>query len=115
AGKFKILLKGDLNARTSSNTPSANDPVRISKDDKPMSGRGRFLFRLCNDYDLVFISGAQCFGPSSGEFTSFQGSHRTVIDYAICSRSLLPQIRSFKVEPQIKGFDHAALVLEIEV
>ncbi|KAJ7749746.1 hypothetical protein B0H16DRAFT_1725013 [Mycena metata] len=115
AGNFQILLKGDLNARTSSNTPSANDPPRTSKDDKPRSPRSRFLFRLCNDYDLVFISGADCFGPASGEYTSFQGSRTTVIDYAICSRSLFSKIRSFKVEPQVKGFDHAALVLQLEV
>ncbi|KAJ7466476.1 hypothetical protein FB451DRAFT_1402208 [Mycena latifolia] len=92
-----------------------HDPPRPSKDDKPVSTRGRFLFKLCNDYDLVFISGAECFGPGSGEYTSFQGSRQTVIDYAICSPSLFPKVRSFTVEPRIHGYDHAALATQLEV
>ncbi|KAJ6613856.1 hypothetical protein B0H10DRAFT_1951124 [Mycena sp. CBHHK59/15] len=115
AGGFRILIAGDLNARTGSQTPSARDPPRASKDEKPPSSRGRFLFKLCNDYDLVFVSGAECFGPSSGDFTSFQGSRSTVIDYVICSRSLFPAIRSFAVEPREPGFDHAALVVRLEI
>ncbi|KAJ7026212.1 hypothetical protein C8F04DRAFT_1268385 [Mycena alexandri] len=82
AGNFEILLKGDLNARTGSNTPSANDPIRRSKDNT-ISTRGGYLFRLCNDCDLVFISRAECFGPNGGDYTSFQGSRQTVIDYPI--------------------------------
>jgi ribonuclease HI/exonuclease III len=115
AGGFRILIAGDLNARTGSQTPSAYDPPRVSKDEKPPSSRGRFLLKLCNDYDLVFVSGAECFGPSSGDFTSFQGSRSTVIDYVICSRALFSAIRSFAVEPREPGFDHAALVVQLEI
>ncbi|KAJ6597844.1 hypothetical protein B0H10DRAFT_1827009 [Mycena sp. CBHHK59/15] len=67
------------------------------------------------DYDLVFVSGAECFGPASGEYTSFQGSRSTVIDYAICSRTLFPQIHAFAVEPRVPGFDNAALILQLKV
>lgn len=98
-----------------SSTPSIQDPPRNSKDTKPPSTRGRFLFRLCNDYDLVFVSGAERFGPSSGEYTSFQGTRNTVIDYVICSRTLFPDIKAFKVEPRIPGFDHAPLVLQLRI
>jgi hypothetical protein len=110
-----MLLLGDLNGRTGSQTPSVHDPFRVSKDINFLSARGNFLFRLCVDYDMVFISGAACFGPASGAYTSFQGARKTVIDYAICSRTLFPKVQSFKVEPQVPGFDHAPLILELEV
>ncbi|KAK6988377.1 hypothetical protein R3P38DRAFT_3444099, partial [Favolaschia claudopus] len=58
AGGFRIIIMGDLNARTASEMPSVYDPVRISKDNKSVSPRGRFLFRLCVDYDLVLANGA---------------------------------------------------------
>jgi hypothetical protein len=35
AGAFEILVFGDLNARTGSQTLSVHDPFRVSKDDKP--------------------------------------------------------------------------------
>ncbi|KAJ7601400.1 hypothetical protein DFH06DRAFT_1408221, partial [Mycena polygramma] len=115
AGGFKIILIGDLNARTASQTPSVHDPPRQSKDSKPPSSRGRFLFKICTDYDLVILNGVESLGANSGEFTSFQGTHKTVIDYAICSRSLFPNVVSFNVEPRIEGYDHAALILEVEI
>lgn len=46
---------------------------------------------------------------------SFQGSQRTVIDYAICSHSLFPSVHSFKFEPRIGDHDHAAIVVQLEV
>jgi ribonuclease HI len=54
-------------------------------------------------------------GINSGEFTSFQGYRKTVINYAICSRSLFPKIVSFNVELQIDDYDHTALPLEVEI
>jgi energy-converting hydrogenase Eha subunit E len=71
AGAFHILIMGELNARTGSQTPSVHDPVRHSLDEKPPSTRGRFLFKLCTDYNLMSINGVERFGPNSGEFTSF--------------------------------------------
>ncbi|KAJ7734715.1 hypothetical protein B0H14DRAFT_3517064 [Mycena olivaceomarginata] len=112
AGSFEILIMGDLNGRTGSQTPSVHDPFRISKDINFVSTRGKFLFKLCNDFDLVFVSDAACFNPAGGEYTSFQGTRKTVIDYAICSRSLFPKVKAFKVEPPVPGFDHAELILE---
>ncbi|KAJ7790761.1 hypothetical protein B0H14DRAFT_2313108, partial [Mycena olivaceomarginata] len=115
AGRFQILLMGDLNGRTNSRTGSANDPLRKSMDDKPTSTRGRFLLKLCADYDLVILNGDKHFVPNSGAFTWFQGEHRTVIDYAICSRSLYPNVSAFNVIPLESGFDHAALAVQLEV
>ncbi|KAJ6571209.1 hypothetical protein B0H19DRAFT_1064326 [Mycena capillaripes] len=58
AGGFRLLISGDLNAPTRQHTPSVHDPPRSSKDNKLSSPKSK----LCNDYDLVFISGADCFG-----------------------------------------------------
>ncbi|KAJ7101768.1 hypothetical protein C8R44DRAFT_747209 [Mycena epipterygia] len=46
AGHYEILIFGDLNARTGSQTPSVHDSFRVSKDTKPPSARGKFLFHL---------------------------------------------------------------------
>ncbi|KAJ7843890.1 hypothetical protein B0H14DRAFT_2248459, partial [Mycena olivaceomarginata] len=73
----------DLNGRTNSRTASVHDPPRHSMDDKPISTRGRFLLKLCADYNLVILNGDERFGSNSGAFTSFQGTRKTVIDYAI--------------------------------
>ncbi|KAJ7466549.1 hypothetical protein FB451DRAFT_951940, partial [Mycena latifolia] len=114
AGGFQILTTGDLNARTASRTASVHDPVR-KLDDKALTTRGKFLFKVCTDYDLIILNGVERFGPISGQFTSFQGSRKTVIDYALCSKSLYPKITAFSVEPRIKDFDHAALTLQVEI
>ncbi|KAJ7933232.1 hypothetical protein B0H13DRAFT_2306911 [Mycena leptocephala] len=66
-------------------------------------------------YDLMILNGVERFGPNSGGFTSFQGTRKTVIDYVICSKSLYPKITAFKVLPRKADFDHAALVVQLEV
>ncbi|KAF8168646.1 hypothetical protein K438DRAFT_1774703 [Mycena galopus ATCC 62051] len=63
-------------------TASALDPTRRSMDDKPISARGRFTFKLCRDYGLLIVKGVERFGPNSGACTSFQGERKTVIDHA---------------------------------
>ncbi|KAJ7737997.1 hypothetical protein B0H16DRAFT_1214409, partial [Mycena metata] len=115
AGNFQILMLGDLNGRTNSRTPSVHDPPRQSLDDKPVSTRGRFLFKLCADYNLMIVNGVQRFGPNSGAFTSYQGTRRTVIDYVICSKSLYSKITAFSVLPLEADYDHCALTVQLEV
>jgi hypothetical protein len=84
-------------------------------DDKEVSSRGRFLLKLCADYDLMIINGVERFGPNSGAFTSFQAERKTVIDYVICSKSLYPKITAFNVLPREPTFYHAALTIELEI
>ncbi|KAJ7672176.1 hypothetical protein DFH06DRAFT_979714, partial [Mycena polygramma] len=67
---------------------------------------------------MVFVSGADSFGPDSGKYTSFQGKivvRRTVIDYVACSRELFSQVKSFAVADRVPGYDHAALKVQLEV
>ncbi|KAJ7764211.1 cytochrome P450 [Mycena metata] len=76
------------------------------------------LMPVMSNGQKVFISGADSFGPASGDFTSFQGKHtvrKTVIDYAVCSRELFAKSKSFNVQDQVQGYDHAALTLNIEL
>ncbi|KAJ7820692.1 hypothetical protein B0H13DRAFT_2377717 [Mycena leptocephala] len=53
-------------------------------------------------------------GPDSGKFTSSQGIHKTVIDYAACSRNLFSSIKTFSVADGM-GYDHAALIVNLEI
>jgi hypothetical protein len=115
AGRFQILIMGDLNSRTKSQTASVYDPPRRSMDDKPVSTRGRFLFKLCADYNLMILNGIERFGPNSGAFTSFQGARKTDIDYVICSKSLYPKITAFNVLPREPQFDHAAITVQLKI
>ncbi|KAF8188562.1 hypothetical protein K438DRAFT_1764309 [Mycena galopus ATCC 62051] len=82
---------------------------------KKESTHGKWLCEVFGDYNIVFVSGAVCFGPSSGKITSFQGIHRTVIDYVACSRALFSEIVSFTVADQVEGYDHAALAVSIKL
>ncbi|KAF5374013.1 hypothetical protein D9615_009920 [Tricholomella constricta] len=109
---FRIILMGDLNARTASLTAYPLDPQRSSKD-KTVSTRGRWLCRTLADNDLAIVNGVVRFGNNSGDFTSFQGTRRTVIDYAAVSNSLWPSVTSFTVCPREDGYDHAALCINV--
>ncbi|KAJ7485568.1 hypothetical protein FB451DRAFT_1027873, partial [Mycena latifolia] len=111
---FLIIVMGDLNARTASSKASPLDPERASKDEKE-STRGRWLARMCKDYNIMFVSGTARFGPESGNFTSFQGSRETVIDYMLCSRPLFESVEWFRVGDRVEKFDHAPLSTEINV
>jgi hypothetical protein len=77
--------------------------------------RGRWVCKLLKDYNAIFISGAECFGPDSGKFTSFQGIRKTVIDYAACSRNLFSSIKTFAVADRIPEYYHAQLLVSLEV
>ncbi|KAJ6612807.1 hypothetical protein B0H10DRAFT_1952050 [Mycena sp. CBHHK59/15] len=115
---FLIALLGDLNARTAELLANMLDAARTSMDKESGSNpstRGRWLCRTFDDYKMAFVSGAQKFGPNSGRYTSFQGSRQTVIDYAVCSNALFPDIASFWVDDKLDGYDHAALTLNLKV
>ncbi|KAJ6450876.1 hypothetical protein C8R45DRAFT_946489 [Mycena sanguinolenta] len=113
-----VMILGDLNARTAALLAKFLDPPRTSMDTGRVTARGKWLCEVFKHYSVVFISGAQIFGPNGGKFTSFQGKTevcRTVIDYAACSRELFSSIRSFTVAGQVQGYDHAALIVEVQL
>ncbi|KAJ7089402.1 hypothetical protein C8R44DRAFT_892360 [Mycena epipterygia] len=111
---------GDLNARIAALKASERNPPRTPIDKGNSTSLGRWLCKVFEDYDIVFVSGADCFGPDSGKYTSSQGKTleamcRTVIDYAACSHSLFPRVNSFTVADQVPGYDHAAITLRLKV
>ncbi|KAJ7755557.1 hypothetical protein B0H16DRAFT_1886343 [Mycena metata] len=73
--------------------------------DKTFTSRGKWLCGVFNDYNIVFVSGVDAFGPESGNFTSFQAY----------SRSLFSHIKSFSVANRVDGYDHAALTVQLEL
>ncbi|KAJ7712283.1 hypothetical protein B0H16DRAFT_1479531 [Mycena metata] len=109
-----VVVLGDLNARVAALLAKFLDPSRTSLD-KTITSRETWLCGIFNDYDIVFVSGADIFGPGSGNYTSFQGTRRTVIDYVACSRALFSHVKSFTVEDRVKGYDHAALTVQLEL
>ncbi|KAJ7101946.1 hypothetical protein C8R44DRAFT_859155 [Mycena epipterygia] len=113
---FEVSVHGDLNARTRSELAYPTDPPRRSLNTANPSTRGKWLCKMFGDYGIAFISGAICFGPQCGNFTSFQGKkeetmRKTVIDYVACSRWKLEKIVSFVVCARVEGYDHAATTL----
>ena len=114
---YHVALFGDLDARTVSRTAHPDDSPRTSMGKGNLTARGRWLCEIFEAYDLVFVGGAQQFGLDSGKFTSFQGKtavHKTVIDYAVCSRDILPKFKSFGVADRELGYHHAAISLCLE-
>jgi hypothetical protein len=72
AGSFCVLLIDDLNARPGSFTPSSTTLLENRRIlNRLQLGAGMYLIRLCTDYDLVCIGGAEFFGSAGGNFTSF--------------------------------------------
>jgi hypothetical protein len=91
------------------------DPARTSMDKGKVTARGTWLCDVFKDYNIFFVSGAEIFGPSGGKFTSFQGIRKTVIDYVAYSREFFSQIKLFTVADQVQGYDHAALIVNLEI
>ncbi|KAF5378897.1 hypothetical protein D9615_006858 [Tricholomella constricta] len=110
--EFHIILMGDLNARTASLIAYPLDPPRLSKDNT-VSTRGRWLCRTLADNDMAIVNGIAKFGDNGGDYTSFQGTRRTVIDYAAVSNVMWASVTSFSVCTREDGYDHAALTLDI--
>ncbi|KAJ7019132.1 hypothetical protein C8F04DRAFT_1198068 [Mycena alexandri] len=109
-----VIVLGDLNARIAALLAKYLDPSCTSMD-KTVTSRGTWLCGVFNDYNIVFVSSADVFGPGSGKYTSFQGTRRTVIDYVACSRPLFSHIKSFNVADRVNGYDHAALTVQLEL
>ena len=127
----KILICGDINARTGNNEPDfiLNDDssyiplsenylqdnsleCRISQD-KVIDARGRDLLDLCVESQMRILNG-RTFGDTQGMFTSYKYNGSSVVDYMITSESLLSQILYFNVslnKPRLS--DHSKISCKI--
>ncbi|PBK58347.1 hypothetical protein ARMSODRAFT_1028332 [Armillaria solidipes] len=112
---FNIIILGDLNARTGNRRVSPTHPVRISVD-KKVSTQGCWLLQLLKDTDMVLLNGIIPLSPSSARSTSFQGTRRTVIDYAACSWNIYDRVLSMEIKKRMRQYsDHARLVLTVQM
>ena len=93
-----MIIQGDLNARTAVERDCVeNDKYRArSSQDKVLDAKGKELLDLCKSNELCIINGRKT-GDIIGNFTSFQPTGNSVIDYGIVSQSLFDSVCSFKV------------------
>lgn len=132
-GELPFLVCGDLNSRTASEQAGISDPIdnihemtektdthpandvntqRSSRDLKK-NVFGRFLLRVCEEFDLCILNGIHSCGFSEDfTYTSHNGS--SVIDYFIVSRVLLPRCVNVDVVPMIES-KHAIVELVLSV
>jgi hypothetical protein len=96
-----VLLLTDVNSRTGSSQVESQQRTfaRISSDPEAKTNtRGRTILDECDAYGLVILNGTLLETASPGRFTSWQPGGSSVIDYAIASKSLLPQIQKLHIE-----------------
>jgi hypothetical protein len=109
----KILLVGDLNARTANSVDfiqndEAPDDLsdiyfedkeileRTSMDTSTPCSRGRKLIDLCIAARLRILNG-RTLGDSQGQYTCHKYSGSSVVDYAITSEEMLNRLLYFKI------------------
>ena len=123
--EYKIVLIGDLNARTGQLQEYAEieesryDNVREgavaltarNNQDKGVNRAGRKLINLCNVTTLVIVNG-RTNGDRDGKFTYVSEQGCSVIDYCLCSTETLEYISSFKIEDLVEC-KHQPLVLKL--
>ena len=102
-----VLLMGDLNGRVGKEmdfiqsdsdkhlpidnyTLDNTIPLRNSQD-RTLDDRGRHIIDICITSQMRILNG-RTLGDSFGKFTSHQYNGSTVIDYAICTENMLPDI-----------------------
>lgn len=132
--KGKIILAGDLNARTSTDPDFTqydselpddleNDyiidsilPARHSLDGKKSTcARGKALLELCISSRMRILNG-RTFGDLNGNLTCYETNGSSLVDYVITSEELLPCIPYFCVHDLSATLsDHCALSFKINI
>ena len=113
----EVLLVGDFNARTTNNQASIlcckedNNPiwlteeenpqwVRCSKDDKVSNHFGEELLTLCGAFNLIICNRLDRW-KRSGNFTCNTYNGASVVDYVMCSQSLIEKIDEVSIGEHI--------------
>lgn len=125
--KGHVVALGDFNARTANEQDfhynvqnlSPNDdtiatlPKRKSRD----TGHNTFgekLLKICNATGMIILNG-RTRGDQLGNFTSFQSSGCSVVDYIICSDDIISKVDHMLVSAPTKFSDHAMLFLLLNI
>ena len=128
----KIILCGDLNARTSIEpdyivnnknpldlasahfSPDTDTSIhkftRCSRDQAipNCNSNGKQLINLCKEFDLRILNG-RCLGDSMGQYTCFNWNGCSVVDYCVASDELLNDVLSFQVMPLTELSKHCLI------
>lgn len=107
----KLLLVGDLNARTGSEqSTNIYDSVRTSKD-MILNSNGKKLLELCNDFQLEILNG-NIEGDFEGNFTYIRSEGCSVIDYALSGYNVKTLVQKLEVRSELYS-DHFPLAVQL--
>ena len=134
-----VSIMGDLNGKTGvcedfiRDSTDEHSPINMTMYNKnptnafPLSRQnvdtniideqGRLILDLCKSSDLRILNG-RITGDQRGNFTRYPSNlsdKPSVIDYALCSESMIGQVKSFTVLPFSGISDHCCISLNIEV
>ena len=129
------LVMGDLNGRTQVAEDFVRDALdehspinlpfyirdsvlkRENSDTHTIDKQGKIILDLCKTHSMRILNG-RLKGDMTGTFTRYPKNQRenpSVIDYALCGESLLPNISSFTVLPFTELSDHCCIAMNIKI
>ncbi|VDB97613.1 unnamed protein product [Peniophora sp. CBMAI 1063] len=108
----RMLLVGDLNARTASSQPQPDCPTRLSFD-SVTTARGTELIDVLRATDTYILNGCEDLGQESGAYTSFNSDtsdvRHSVVDYLIANNLAAPYVLDLEILPRLGKSDHAPM------
>ncbi len=130
----KIVLCGDLNARTSTlpdfDTSDKSDtciplpnyfnsdsetplPIRHNRD-IIVNNYGKWLLENCISNDIMLVNG-RFPGDKLGNYTCIKSNGSSVVDYNIISKDLSSAVNTFRVLPLTEYSDHCPISLSMSI
>ena len=122
--KGNVIICGDFNARSGTLSDLIvvdeifqhydldNSPNERYSMDKKIDKSGRRLIEVCTENNLHILNG-RTLGDLQGRYTSFQHQGCSVVDYFICSQSVLKNIMYMRVKNLTIHSDHCPLEVDI--
>ena len=128
--KGKIMLLGDLNARTG----KSNDYITADGNhflcsgileeqaafaetrnnlDNNINNHGKFILEICKNFDIRILNG-RFRGDSLGNFTYHGRNGNSTIDYIFCDQMLFNNVEYFIVKQPTYLSDHSQIVVWIK-
>lgn len=109
----KIIIGGDLNARTGRGSPFFNEEGKVKRNskDKVKNTEGTKLIEMVEENGCEILNG-NIEGDEIREFTFIGGKGNSVIDYVMIDSLMKDKIKSFRIEDRVES-DHLPMVMEI--
>ena len=135
----EIVLLGDFNARTGTESDMVNldleyiqgidltslgtergnlgqvdkIPTIRNSEDRKLNTRGQDILDICKNNELYILNGRTA-GDIFGSITCRRWNGCSIVDYGICSHSLVKNVISFRIAPALPWLsDHSAIHLTI--